>query len=102
MTIKEKRKHIKPFLRFALKKLQGIKGGTINLNERFLCNMAYEYSGRNQPLNDYICERIRACQHIKATVEISAWNFRTDDNPHSYGIDERIEWVKWQLKHAKP
>lgn len=104
--VKEARRHIKPYLQYALSILNKIEKGHLDESSRFLCNIAEKYcfitfDRYGTSTEFYLKERIIACTHVDAKLTSIAWSFRHIDEGNN-GIEERIEWLKWQLKNVKP
>lgn len=89
------RKHIKPFLRYAIKSL-------MERNEEFLCLIAgdycesigLEYKGY---LHSYLRDRIQAARPTDSGIE-SAWTFKGVKIESDEYYQIKIDWCKQQLK----
>lgn len=112
MTIKEKRKHIKPFLRFAI---INMKNDWEKWNCIFgLCSDASDYvdtikdiSSYNQTLiEDYLKARLKDVQPkesvFKMGVVVSNYWWGAQSTNTKKGMQKRIDFCKLQLKIVKP
>lgn len=115
MTTKEKRKHIKPFLRYAISEMQ--KDWDIDNSIDGLCKYAYQYAeivlkcpknwNRNYPVSNYIIERLKIARpegsvYINEYGNESSYWWGSASLFNSSGLQNRIDFCKLQLKIVKP
>lgn len=110
MTIKEKRKHIKPYLKYAINKIQK----RLDSNSNFLCCIVDNYINENNLSNEignYLIERLHAVRPEDSRNYIDFpdieddlvwWNFKNDlQLSNEEGNLKRINFCKQQLKIVK-
>lgn len=106
MTLQEKRKHIKPFLRFAIKELEKdlIRGRTLGLCviSTSYCHAAFKttfgWHFYKEELSSFLKERLYAAIP-KGAKKTKAYWWAEDTRA---GIQKRIDFCKLQLKIVKP
>lgn len=110
LTLKEKRKHIKPFLLFSKKYYQGklkIKNELVVLNTTSgLCNLARLYVFTSDLRNLDMVNRSEIRQYIQERLMYARPKDVEDCSIYWYdmsyeGIRKRIKWINWQLRNLK-